>query len=158
MHPGSSAYIDSEKPYHKTTAGCTSQVQSKSVRACLWRRALFTVAVKGLASTLQACDHARPACQGGLHDALQLFCPDRSDAEVPGAEGLLLGLCLGICLLSRPKSGTQRQETYIVTSGCCLIYINVRYNVCKSAFSRIYVHKSVVINTGKMSLDDYILT
>jgi hypothetical protein len=35
-----------------------------------------------------------------------------------------------------------------VTSGCCLIYINVRYNVCKSAFSRIYVHKGVVIVTG----------
>jgi hypothetical protein len=38
------------------------------------------------------------------------------------------------------------------------VQINNRYNWCDSPFSRIYVHKSVVVNTGNRSVGDYILT
>ena len=64
---------------------------------------------------------------------------------------------LGVVVNTGSKSSLTLSKAALVLSSLP-VHINNRYNWCDSAFFSIYVHKSVVFSTGKMVLDDYILT
>jgi hypothetical protein len=64
---------------------------------------------------------------------------------------------LGVVVNTGSKSSLTLSKAALVLSSLP-VHINNRYNWCDSPFSYIPVYKSVVVNTGKRSLDVYILT
>ena len=65
----------------------------------------------------------------------------------------MLGVVVNI---GREYSLTLSKAALVLSS--LPVHINNRYNWCDSAFFSILVHKGVVVSTGKMAPDDYILT
>ena len=76
-----------------------------------------------------------------------------ADLNKPSRGNAMLGVVVNI---SREYSLTLSKAALVLSS--LPVHINNRYNWGDSAFSHIFVCKSVVVSTGKMVLDDYILT
>jgi len=66
-------------------------------------------------------------------------------------------VCLDVEVNTGSKSSLTLSKAVLVLSSLP-VHINNRYNWCDSAISNIHVCKGVVVSTGNMSLDVYILT